>query len=290
MRRRPARRATSGTRRPCRSSCSCWRSGCRSRSRCAPARRAPRAPASGRRRWRTMFETRTRWSQLTLQVIVTIAVIPFLVPLVTMVSRSLEGRGWGNYLAVVEVPGFLTFFRNSAIVAGGSITIVYLATMAGAFGFSKLRIRRKELFFWMMMAALTLPEVVLIAPLYATAVRLGMMGTFWSVILPIAALQVPFTILLIRDDMGVVTLLPEFFRRQYNDDTPKILAAAEELRQQRDDAHVVADEEHLGQQVRVPRVDQHEDEDGRRHRPCQRHEDRPEEPPGVRPVEAGGLE
>src|SRR5674476_1035124 len=262
MRRRPARRATSGTRRPCRSSCSCWRSGCRSRSRCAPARRAPRAPASGRRRWRTMFETRTRWSQLTLQVIVTIAVIPFLIPLVTMVSRSLEGRGWGNYLAVVEVPGFLTFFRNSAIVAGGSITIVYMATMAGAFGFSKLRIRRKELFFWMM-------------------------GTFWSVILPIAALQVPFTVLLTRgymdsipdtlfeaarldgantwrffwsilvplarpmataililvlinawnsyllpkvflisDDMGVVTLLPEFFRRQYNDDTPKILAAA----------------------------------------------------------------
>lgn len=234
-----------------------------------------------------MFETRTRWSQLTLQVLVTIAVIPFLIPLVTMVSRSLEGRGWGNYLAVLEVPGFLTFFRNSAIVAGASIIIIYLATMAGAFGFSKLRIRRKELFFWMMMAALTLPEVVLIAPLYATAVKLGMMGTFWSVILPIAALQVPFTILLTRgymdsipdtlfeaarldgantwrffwsilvplarpmataiiilvlinawnsyllpkvflinDNMGVVTLLPEFFRRQYNDDTPKILAAA----------------------------------------------------------------
>jgi ABC-type glycerol-3-phosphate transport system permease component len=139
----------------------------------------------------------------------------------------------------------------------------------------------------MMMAALTLPEVVLIAPLYATAVQLNMLGTFWSVILPIAALQIPFTVLitrgyvdgipdtlfeaarldgagtwrmfwsilvplarpmavallvlvlinawnayllpkvfLINDDMGVVTLLPEFFRRQYNDDIPKILAAA----------------------------------------------------------------
>lgn len=234
-----------------------------------------------------MFETRTRWSQLLLQVVVTIAVIPFLIPLVTMVLRSLQGRGWGNYLAVLEVPGFLTFFRNSAIVAGGAIVIIYLATMAGAFGFSKLRIRHKEVFFWLMMAALTLPEVVLIAPLYATAVKLGMMGTFWSVILPIAALQIPFTILitrgymdgipdslfeaarldgantwrffwsilvplarpmavavvilvlinawnsyllpkvfLVNENMGVVTLLPEFFRRQYNDDTPKILAAS----------------------------------------------------------------
>ena len=219
--------------------------------------------------------------------VVTIAIIPFLIPLVTMVSRSLEGEGWGNYLAVLQVPGFLTFFRNSAIVAGGAIIIIYLATMMASFGFSKLRVRNKEAFFWMMMAALTLPEVVLIAPLYATAVELNMMGTFWSVILPIAALQIPFTTLitraymdgipdtlieaarldganawrifwwilvplarpmavalvilvlinawnayvlpkvfLISDNMGVVTLLPEFFRRQYNDDIPKILAAA----------------------------------------------------------------
>lgn len=234
-----------------------------------------------------MFETRSRWSQALLQVVVTIAIIPFLIPLVTMVSRSLEGEGWGNYLAVLQVPGFLTFFRNSAIVAGGAIIIIYLATMMASFGFSKLRVRNKEAFFWMMMAALTLPEVVLIAPLYATAVELNMMGTFWSVILPIAALQIPFTTLitraymdgipdtlieaarldganawrifwwilvplarpmavalvilvlinawnayvlpkvfLISDNMGVVTLLPEFFRRQYNDDIPKILAAA----------------------------------------------------------------
>ena len=33
-------------------------------------------------------------------------------------------------------------------------------------------------------------------------------------------------VFLIDDGMGVVTQLPEFFRRQYNDDTPKILAAS----------------------------------------------------------------
>ncbi|BDI23701.1 carbohydrate ABC transporter permease [Herbiconiux sp. L3-i23] len=234
-----------------------------------------------------MFETRSIRSRVLLQIIVTVAVLPFLIPIYAMLSRSFSGAGWGNYLAVIQVPGFARFFLNTAIVAGGSIIIIYLATMAAAFGFSKLRVRRKEVYFWMMMAALTLPEVVLIAPLYATAVRLGMLGTFWSVILPIAALQIPFTVLITRgyvdgipdtlfeaarldgastwrmfwsvlvplarpmavalivlvlinawnsyllpkvfltnEDMGVVTLLPEFFRRQYNDDTPKILAAA----------------------------------------------------------------
>lgn len=234
-----------------------------------------------------MFETRSRGARVLLQVVLTIAIVPFLIPIVSMFAKSLEGAGWGNYAAVFAVPGFFRFFLNSAIVAAGSILIIYLATMMAAFGFSKLRIRNKEVFFWLLMAALTLPEVVLIAPLYSTAVTLGLLGTFWSVILPIAALQIPFTVLiargyvdgipdtlfeaarldgagtirmfwsvllplarpiavalivlvlinawnayllpkvfLINDDLGVVTMLPEFFRRQYNDDIPKVLAAA----------------------------------------------------------------
>lgn len=234
-----------------------------------------------------MFETRSTRARLLLQLAVTVAIIPFLIPIYAMVARSFEGAGWGNYLAVLAVPNFGRFFLNSAIVAGTATLIMYVATMMAAFGFSKLRVWNKELFFWLMMAALTLPEVVLIAPLYATAVTLGLLGTYWSVILPIAALQIPFTVLiargyvdgipdtlfeaaridgagtvrvfwsilvplskpiavaliilvminawnayllpkvfLINDDMGVVTLLPEFFRRQYNDDTPKVLAAA----------------------------------------------------------------
>lgn len=234
-----------------------------------------------------MFELRSVRSRVLIQIVLTIAVIPFLIPICAMIAKSLQGPGWGNYAAVLAVPGFFRFFLNSAIVALGSISIILVATMMAAFGFSKLRIRNKEVFFWMLMAALTLPEVVLIAPLYSTAVKLGLLGTFWSVILPIAALQIPFTVLiargyidgipdtlfeaarldgastwrlfwsvlvplakpisvtlfilvlinawnsyllpkvfLINDDMGVVTQLPEFFKRQYNDDIPKVLAAA----------------------------------------------------------------
>ena len=234
-----------------------------------------------------MFDIRSKRSKIILQLVVTIAVLPFLIPIFAMVRKSIEGAGWSNYAAVIAVPGFARFFLNSGIVAGSAILIVYVTTMMAAYGFSKLRIRNREVFFWLMMAALTLPEVVLIAPLYATAVSLHLLGTFWSVILPIAALQIPFTVLIARgyvdgipqalfeaaildgasswrifrsivlplskpiatalvvlvlinawnsyllpkvfligEDMGVVTLLPEFFRRQYNDDLPKVLAAA----------------------------------------------------------------
>jgi multiple sugar transport system permease protein/raffinose/stachyose/melibiose transport system permease protein len=50
-----------------------------------------------------------------------------------------------------------------------------------------------------MLAALTLPEVVLLTPLFATFTRLGLFNTYAAVILPLAALQIPFTVLLTRN-------------------------------------------------------------------------------------------
>ena len=70
--------------------------------------------------------------------------------------------------------------------------------MAASFGFSKLRIRNKEVYFWLLMGVLTLPEVVLLTPLVITVVRANLAGSLWAVIIPLAAMQIPFTILLAR--------------------------------------------------------------------------------------------
>jgi multiple sugar transport system permease protein/raffinose/stachyose/melibiose transport system permease protein len=146
-----------------------------------------------------MFEVRTRWGKVLLQVVVTLLVIPYLFPLVVMVQGSLAGEGWGNYVAVFNVPGFGQFFLNSAIIAIGVIVIVYVVAMLASFGFAKLNIRSREVYFWMLLACLTLPEVVLLAPLFATDTSLGLYDTYWAVILPLAALQVPFAVLLTRN-------------------------------------------------------------------------------------------
>jgi len=151
-----------------------------------------------------MFETRRLSSKIILQVILTIMVLPFLFPLIAMVQESLSGQGWGNYKAVWATGVVPQFFRNSAIIALGVIIIVYCLTMLAAFGFSKLHVRWKEIFFWMMLAALTLPEVVLLTPLFSTAVHLGLYNTYASVILPLAALQIPFAVLLTRNFMNSI--------------------------------------------------------------------------------------
>jgi raffinose/stachyose/melibiose transport system permease protein len=146
-----------------------------------------------------MFEVRRLSSRVVLQLILTIMVLPYLFPLIAMVQESLAGQGWKNYKVVWDTGVVPEFFRNSAIIAAGTIIIVYCLTMLAAFGFSKLHIRGKEIYFWMMLAALTLPEVVLLTPLFATFTRVGLFNTYLSVILPLSALQIPFTVLLTRN-------------------------------------------------------------------------------------------
>lgn len=145
-----------------------------------------------------MFETRSRRGRTVVQIVVSLLVLPFVLPLVAMVQGALAGQGWHNFAVVVAVPGFARFFVNSAVIAVVTIAIVYACTMLAAFGFSKLWIRGKSIYFWMLLIVLTLPEVVLLTPLFETATTLGFYNTMWAVILPLAALQLPFTVLLTR--------------------------------------------------------------------------------------------
>ena len=146
-----------------------------------------------------MFEVRSRWGRVVLQVVITLLVLPFLFPLIAMLQGSLAGDGWRNYAAVLAVPGLWRFFVNTVVIAAGVIVIVYIVTMLAAYGFGQLRLRGREIYFWMLLACLTLPEVVLLTPLFTTAQAFGFFDTYWAVILPLAALQVPFAVLLSRN-------------------------------------------------------------------------------------------
>ena len=146
-----------------------------------------------------MFEVRHRSSRILLQLVLALMTIPFLLPLVEMVRGAFAGRGFHNFVVVWQTGVIPTFFKNSILVSLGVIALVYVGSMTAAFGFAKLRVPGKELFFWMMILALTLPEVVLLSPLFVTFIKLQLYNTLFAVILPLAALQLPFAILLARN-------------------------------------------------------------------------------------------
>ena len=62
-----------------------------------------------------MFEIRSRRARVGLTILLAVLVIPFVIPLFTMVQGSLQGIGWGNYVAVFQLDGLWRYFRNSII-------------------------------------------------------------------------------------------------------------------------------------------------------------------------------
>src|SRR5262245_46780535 len=146
-----------------------------------------------------MFEVRRRSSKILLQLVLALLTIPFLLPLVEMVRGAFAGVGFRNFVVVWQTGVIPTFFKNSFLVSLGVIALVYAGSMTAAFAFAKLRVPGKELYFWMMLVALTLPEVVLLSPLFVTFIKLQLYNTLLAVILPLAALQLPFAVLLARN-------------------------------------------------------------------------------------------
>lgn len=146
-----------------------------------------------------MLEVRHLRSRIILQVVLALLTIPFLLPLVQMVRGAFAGRGFHNFVVVWETGVVPTFFRNSALLSIAVIALVYVGSMTAAFGFSKLKVRGKEIYFWLMIVALTLPEVILLSPLFVTFTKLQMYDTLIAVVLPLAAVQLPFAVLLARN-------------------------------------------------------------------------------------------
>lgn len=151
-----------------------------------------------------MFEIKSLKSKVFLQVILVLLTIPYVIPLVQMFLGSMGGRGILNYKAVWDTGVVPIYFRNSLIISGSIILLVYIFSMTAGFGFAKLYIFKKEVVFWLFLIALVLPEVILLTPLFVTFQKMHLFNTFLAVILPSTALQLPFTILLTRNfDSGI---------------------------------------------------------------------------------------
>lgn len=160
-----------------------------------------------------MFEIRSTKNKVILQIVLLLLTIPYAIPLIQMVLGSLGGIGLANYKAVWDTGVVPIYFRNSMMISAGVIALVYIFSMTAGFGFAKLHIFGKEIFFWMILVALTLPEVIMLTPLFVTFQKLHLFNTFFAVILPLAALQLPFMILLARNfDSSIPSELMEAAR------------------------------------------------------------------------------
>jgi len=170
----------------------------------APAR----APAGGRPagagRWRHGY----RWISLAAGAVI---VVMTYFPIIFVASNSLKsGKGifssgvfslftefdYQNY--VTAWAGVSRQLSNTITVAALSILIGVTAAALGAYAFSQLRFRGKELLFLAYVALLLVPWTLTLIPLFLTIQKLHLFNSWWALVLPYAASAQPLLVLIFR--------------------------------------------------------------------------------------------
>lgn len=101
-----------------------------------------------------------------------------------------------NYRDLLNNTPYLTYFRNSAIIATGNMVLTLLVASLGAYGFVRFRFRGRSPALVAMLIAYTIPSVVLLVPLLVIFRTYGLTNTHLGMILAEATHSAPFALLL----------------------------------------------------------------------------------------------
>lgn len=82
-----------------------------------------------------------------------------------------------------------------AVILAGQMVFSVLA----AYAFAQLRFPGRDLLFWVYIATLMVPQVVVVVPLYLMLSEMGLRNTFWALVLPFV-LGSPYAIFLLREN------------------------------------------------------------------------------------------
>jgi ABC-type glycerol-3-phosphate transport system permease component len=151
-------------------------------------------------------------------------VATFLYPVFFMAVNSLKSRSEyftnqfsmparpsiENYATMVSQFQIFKLFRNSFYVSAGTVLLLLVVGTFASYIFAKYRFRGRAVVYVAVMVTMFIPSQVTIIPLYVLFTRLGLVNTYWSVILSYLALFLPEAILLMTANFrGIIDELLE---------------------------------------------------------------------------------
>ncbi|MER5280083.1 carbohydrate ABC transporter permease [Streptomyces sp. NPDC087901] len=158
--------------------------------------------------------SRGRWmSKTAVNGFLLLAVVYMLFPLVWLVTAatkdtgdllagnafSFDGFNLGENLSNLASYGDGIYFRwylNSLLYAGGGAIVCSLICVAAGYAFDKYEFRGKENLFGLVLMGVLVPTTALALPMYLLASKVGLVNTYWSVLIPV--LVNPFGVYLAR--------------------------------------------------------------------------------------------
>jgi len=103
------------------------------------------------------------------------------------VSLLPTGWIWGNFTAAMSRMPFLSWTWNSIVIAVVAVVITVSLNLLCGYAFAKFRFAGRDILFIAVLSALMIPIQVIIVPLFLVVADLGMLNSYWGVILPRAA-------------------------------------------------------------------------------------------------------
>lgn len=94
---------------------------------------------------------------------------------------------WSNFTTVLKTPGYLTWVRNSLFYAVGGTFLMMVSSLPPAFAMARMRFRGRRLALIVVVTTMMLPPQVIVIPMYLVwSQQLGLTGTLWPLIIPLA--------------------------------------------------------------------------------------------------------
>ncbi|WP_425561523.1 carbohydrate ABC transporter permease [Microbacterium terrae] len=176
-----------------------------------PDTRAGQAPAKGRRKIK-----RNTWQTVIWFIVLTAITVIVLYPLVWLLFSTFkpnsefgqsiaifpENPTFDNYIKVSEgiagIPMW-KFFWNSLVLAALAVIGTVLSSALAAYAFARIQFKGLGILFAAMIGTLLLPFHVVIIPQYIIFNNLGLVDTFWPIVLPkFLATEAFFVFLLVQ--------------------------------------------------------------------------------------------
>ena len=103
-----------------------------------------------------------------------------------------------HYRGIFEDGKFIEFLQNSAVVAIGTTTLALTLGTPAAYALARLPMRGRELWSRFFLVTRMVPAVALVVPMFIIAVRTGLKGTLFGLVLAHTSFTLPLVIWMMR--------------------------------------------------------------------------------------------
>lgn len=109
-----------------------------------------------------------------------------------------------HYWRLLEETPFLTYMRNSIILAVGTTVVVIVIATLGAHSLVRFSYPGRERLAQLVLFTYLLPSVVLIIPLYFLMIWIGLANTLMSLVVAYTTFALPYALWLLRSFMAAI--------------------------------------------------------------------------------------